>query len=189
MSNYVDVWLNNVNPLIHYERYGKKQKLKAFPVGTEELLEVQESDIEIVKGWKKDTKTVLLISHELSLTGAPRALVNMAIMLKKSGIKPVILSLKHGPMEKEIADLDIKLLVEPFLMMNCGLRHRALFRFLSVFDVVVFNTLETVWLIEHFSEIEARKICWLHEGRYSYMGWTRFKDLSMLFPNLIKFML
>lgn len=82
MSNYVDVWLNNVNPLIHYERYGKKQKLKAFPVGTEELLEVQESDIEIVKEWKKDTKTVLLISHELSLTGAPRALVNMAIMLK-----------------------------------------------------------------------------------------------------------
>lgn len=186
LSNYVDVWLNNVNPLIHYERYGKKQKLKAFPVGTEELLEVQESDIEIVKEWKKDTKTVLLISHELSLTGAPRALVNMAIMLKKSGIKPVILSLKHGPMEKEIADLDIKLLVEPFLLMNCGLRHRALFRFLSVFDVVVFNTLETVWLIEHFSEIEARKICWLHEGRYSYMGWTRFKDLSMLFSKFDK---
>ena len=83
LSNYVDVWLNNVNPLIHYERYGKKQRLKVFPVGTEELLEIQETDIEMVGKWREKTKTVLLISHELSLTGAPRTLLNMAIMLKK----------------------------------------------------------------------------------------------------------
>lgn len=181
LSNYVDVWLNNVNPLIHYERYGKKQRLKVFPVGTKELLEIQETDIEMVGKWREKTKTVLLISHELSLTGAPRALLNMAIMLKKIGATPVILSLKHGPMEKEISELGIKLLVEPFLLMNYNLRHWPLSGFLSNFDVVVFNTLETVWLIEHFSEIKAKKICWLHEGRYSYAGWTRFKDLSVLF--------
>lgn len=41
-------------------------------------------------------KDVLLVSHEMSLTGAPRALLTLAVELKAVGYNPVIFALKTG---------------------------------------------------------------------------------------------
>lgn len=174
--------LCQTNPLVHYERFSKKKKLEKFAVGSEIHFEVQEKDIVDIKEQRKHAKTVLLISHELSLTGAPRALLNMAVMLQEMGVTPVILSLRHGPMEKEIVDLNIKYFVEPYLFTNYALRHPMLSRFMEAFDVVVFNTLVVTWLIEHLSDIKSRKIAWLHEGSCSYDCMKDSMDFSTLFP-------
>lgn len=174
--------LCQTNPLVHYERFSKKKKLEKFAVGSEIHFEVQEKDIVDIKEQRKHAKTVLLISHELSLTGAPRALLNMAVMLQEMGVTPVILSLRHGPMEKEIVDLNIKYFVEPYLFTNYALRHAMLSRFMEAFDVVVFNTLVVTWLIEHLSDIKSRKIAWLHEGSCSYDCMKDSMDFSTLFP-------
>lgn len=181
LSNYTDVWYSNMNPLIHYELYGKKEGRKIFPVNLIEKLQIQESDIEFIHSNNGNIKTVLLISHELSLTGAPRALLNMTIILRKLGVMPVILSLRHGDMEKEIIDLGLKVLVEPFLYIKCDRGDNLLYRFFSGFNIVIFNTLDTVRFVEYFAGVNAKKICWLHEGSYSYDYWRESLNLPALF--------
>lgn len=174
--------LCSINPLVHYVRFRKRKNLERFPVGSVTHYEVQEKNIVHFTELSKKTKTVLLISHELSLTGAPRALLNMAVMLQEMGVTSVILSLRHGPMEKEISNLNIPYFVESYLHSNYVLRHPILFQFMQAFDVVMFNTLDVAWLIEPLSAISSRKIAWLHEGSTSYSILTNSFDFSVLFP-------
>jgi glycosyltransferase involved in cell wall biosynthesis len=50
---------------------------------------------------------ITLVSHELSLTGAPKLVVDLATSLIKKGYSPNIISLGGGPMEKELEKLGI----------------------------------------------------------------------------------
>lgn len=66
-----------------------------------------EEDMKLV-----DLENVLLISHELSMTGAPIALHYLARQLKKDGIFTVILSPKDGPLKSEIINDGFTVIVD-----------------------------------------------------------------------------
>ena len=153
-------------------------------VGESEKGGICRHDIELVRTQHASAKTVLLISHEFSQTGAPRALLNMGLMLKKRGVFPFVLSLLNGSLEDEVRDLGFGYVVEPFLSVKLAMQNQLVEEFLSCFDIVVFNTLDTVRLLQNFPERGARKICWLHEGRYSYDYFQTFLDIPSLFSKL-----
>lgn len=184
----INEWLryNDINPLLDYEQSKKKTKeRKKRKIVSVDSIEdpLQGWDAAYFDKYDSAAKKVLLISHELSLTGAPRALLNMAITLKELGAIPVFLSMKAGLMEQEVKDLGIELIVDPLFCLK--LKHGRLSSdcFLSVFDTIVFNTLDMAMLIEYFPVVKAKKISWLHEGSYGFGYLSQINDYSFLLPQ------
>lgn len=182
INYYTDVRMAQMNPLIHYEKFGRKENRKTCTVASVERNHVDISDIKRLKENCANKKTILLVSHEMSLTGAPRALLNMALILKKRGFCPVFLSLKHGALENEIENYELLYFIEPLFYTRIVRDNNYLKAFFAEFDVILFNTLDTVPLIGYFSDLNVKKICWLHEGKFSYDYYKEKFDLSVLFP-------
>ena len=49
----------------------------------------------------KKKQKILLVSHEMTYTGAPRSLLNIAKILKKSGTEVDVWTLKKGDFQRE----------------------------------------------------------------------------------------
>ena len=62
---------------------------------------ISEDEIIGINEQRKHSKTIILLTHEMSLTGAPRALFNLSLVLKKNGFYVMFVSLVPGPLEKE----------------------------------------------------------------------------------------
>lgn len=67
---------------------------------------------------KKKVKKISLITHELSLTGAPKLILDISICLKKNGYEPNIIAFKDGPLKEVIKRNGISLFVPPFSRSN-----------------------------------------------------------------------
>lgn len=184
LSDNPDALSWGINPIIYYEKHGKKRKNVIVPVGSTEVFRIQKADIEYIQRAHEKIRTILIISHELSLTGAPRAVLNMAVALKKKGALPVILALRGGGLERELIDSGIKYVKDPILFFR--MKYRNDFDiyelFLSMFDTIVFNTLVTIPFVEYFERSKAKKVCWLHEGSFSYRYFEKTIDIPFLLP-------
>lgn len=130
---------------------------------------------------RSDSYNVLLISHEMSLTGAPRALVYMALVMRKRGIEPVFLSDQYGPLTKEISDLGFKVIIEPLMNYVLSDKNSLLYLYVSQFDTIVFNTIVCAPLIIKMDSIPVKKILWLHEGSIMYEHYENVYDLYMIY--------
>lgn len=159
-------------PLTHYIKAGAKEKREILSVHEAKQLEINDKDIAEIKELHKENKTVLLISHELSLTGAPRALTNMAYAIKETGKIPVIISNKRGPLMTEIEDRGIVCKID--YSVNSVTDYvegggTKLLEYAKNFDYIVFNTILSIPLVYKFANCSAKKICWIHEGSMGYL--------------------
>lgn len=134
-----------------------------------EYLKIREEDEMYIYWYGKmalhqPEKIVILITHELSNTGAPIVLFYMAEILKRNGYYPVVFSRKDGELREEYRKKQISLIVDNGLCGNsfmlCDLIKRA--------RCVVCNTLEVGDLIEDCAQNSKKVVWWLHEGRQSY---------------------
>lgn len=183
LNAYTDMQSGKINPLLHYERRGKKEGRNIFKVGEWKETPVTPADIEtLASTTPASQRKVLFVSHELSLTGAPRALLNMVTVAQKAGIAPVILSLASGPMEAEIRRLGIRLYIRPSLHTQLLFGNKTLERFFAQFDLILFNTLATVSLLKDIPYNPAKKVCWLHEGSISHKHFGSFVNLPSILP-------
>lgn len=183
-----DVCASGMNPLLHYELRGRKKKRKKkrarYTLAEAAIWKLQEKDAaDVEKLRSTGQRPVLLVSHELTLTGAPRALLYMAVKLKEKGFAPVVLSLKRGPMEAELKALGIPLFIAPLLYAQLRFKEQSALRFLAAFDRMLFNTLATIQLAEFLPPSPVQKILWLHEGTTSYANYGRYVELPMLFER------
>lgn len=100
-------------------------------------------------------KKVLLISHEMSYTGAPRSLLNMAKVLQKEKIKVSVWSLETGEFEREFAKEKIEVkVVSNISAIELEVRE---------YDVVILNTFFTAGLVSRFQNI-TRTILYIREA-------------------------
>lgn len=157
-SAHPDILFAEMNPLLHYEVAGKSENRK---------ISRAINDNNFSASCSTDA-TVLLFSHELSLTGAPIALLNMAKSLVKQGINPIIISPEHGDLEADIKASNIPYIVEPRLFFKLNKKDKGLYKFLSSFKLIVFNTIVTLRYAQYFKDIPAKKICWVHDGDFGY---------------------
>ncbi len=171
LAMYPDLNNADICPLVHYIMAGAKEKREILSISEAKQLEINDNDIKEIKNLHKDRETVLLISHELSLTGAPRALANMAYAIKEIGKVPVIISNKRGPLMKEIEDKGIICKVDYTvysIMNNNDNGSNKLIEYAKHFDYIVFNTILSIPLVYKFASNNAQKICWIHEGSIGY---------------------
>lgn len=68
--------------------------------------------ISFLRKLKKDKRKILLVSHEMTYTGAPQSLLLIAKVFQKMGYEVDVVTLKAGKFAKEFTKLGIKVSVE-----------------------------------------------------------------------------
>ena len=105
-------------------------------------------------------KRFLLILHELTNTGAPRAVLNLCKTLISLGVDVWVISLKDGPLLDEFKNTGVKTFCLNYKKIK---KYSFLFYF---FDVVICNTICCYKLVDWFLKIHINIYWWLHEASY-----------------------
>lgn len=127
---------------------------------------------------KKETKKVLLVTHEMMLTGAPIALFYFAKMLKEEEMCPVILAPSGGMLEDECKRYGIPALIDPSLY-----KEKRYKLYIDLFDMVIANTIASAPVINGLSESRIPVLWWLHEAEASYQDENFFKAMPQHIPD------
>lgn len=139
----------------------------------------------MIESYQAKSGKILLFSHELSLTGAPRALLNLAKNLQQMGVEPVIISPFFGDIEHELRKYNIEYYVEPLLLMKLLFQDKKLRSFFQSFDLILFNTLVSLRYVKYINS-QAKKIAWIHEVSAAYDREDASYDLAESFSLLNK---
>lgn len=170
-KDFPDVKRNPVPHLLHYELQ-KKSGGRGYINAATGFYQNKDLQILIMTGMYQvlervvksgtNQKRVLLISHLMNLTGAPKVLLNMALALKKNGYDPVIATLKQGELSRVAEEEDIPVVV--LSAFEDEKLAKNIVSFANLFEVIVFNTVESMRIAHILKYTKAYKIAWLHEG-------------------------
>jgi GT2 family glycosyltransferase/2-polyprenyl-3-methyl-5-hydroxy-6-metoxy-1,4-benzoquinol methylase len=108
-------------------------------------------------------KDILLVTHELSLTGAPIVLLSVARFAVENQFFPVVLSFKDGPLRKQYEQMGITVIIDESVE-GCSW---ILNKFIRNFDIVFVNTVVCYPVIELLRDSLPKVYWWLHEGEYA----------------------
>ena len=120
-------------------------------------------------------RNLLLISQDLSLSGAPIMVSHLAKWCKAHGIFVVVMSPVDGPLRETLVEADIPLIIDPLLATGYEAftkfgshlpvrSHRSFTRFARDFDCVVASTIFAAPLIRDASKEAIPHIWWIQEG-------------------------
>ena len=112
-------------------------------------------------------KKILLFSHEMTSTGAPLALLQVAKLLKIKGFYPVVICQSHGPLEIELQSNNIAYYSDVNLMERLANKEKNLMEFIEQFDCLVYNTIVSL-MYSRYINTKKRTIIWIHEGEAGY---------------------
>lgn len=108
-------------------------------------------------------KRMLMISHELSLTGAPLVLVNAAKILKDAGWQILVVSKDNGPVKEAFLKEGI-----PVAVMGNMDSEETWIPFARTFNLVFVNTVVPFHQIEKLSSETVPVMWWIHDARSGY---------------------
>jgi glycosyltransferase involved in cell wall biosynthesis len=124
---------------------------------------------------------ILLVTHELARTGAPRALLHMAQTIRREfGASPVILSPSDGPMRPAFEQAGAFVLVHPTVFRQTDSFFQS---FASSCSAVIVNGIGSTGFLLHNASSCKRLHWWLHETTRSFDAYIRpywGKDLAGL---------
>lgn len=103
------------------------------------------------------TKKILLVSHEMSYTGAPRSLLNMTRIFMKMGYVVSVWTLQDGTFKKEF----LKLGIEVSDVEDCVYQMQ---EEIKTFDLVILNTFFSAVLVRYMQSL-TRTILYLREAQ------------------------
>jgi len=107
-------------------------------------------------------KKILFISHELSLTGAPLTLSDLARYLTGQGYAITVLSPIHGHLEKTYHEFGAEVIINPLILRDS----RELLRYIENCDLLLANTI-LAWRAIYSAKALAKPcIWWVHESQF-----------------------
>lgn len=116
-------------------------------------------------------KKVLLVTHDMSLTGAPIVLLYMAKILEKNGYKVDVYSKTTGPLVFEFLKQDISVhIFDEFHFMR-----EEVTTYFNEYNLVVINTVTLFKLVHEVEIIGIPIIWWLHEEDDVYQSYRMTK--------------
>jgi glycosyltransferase involved in cell wall biosynthesis/SAM-dependent methyltransferase len=125
---------------------------------------------------------VLFVSHELTLTGAPRMLLYAAQAVLARGGFPVVVAPTDGPMRLELIQAGIAVIVDESVTQN----HFLFGGFAKNFDTVVINTIALANVVKQLQMFEDLDIVWwLHEGRALQAELAKQTDINRKSVRLV----
>lgn len=111
----------------------------------------------------REGKRILLITHELSMTGAPVVLSHAARILREAGWQAVLVSPEDGILKKTFLEEQIPVLIEENIMTDS-----AWLAYAREFDLILVNTVVPFPCIERLGNFSMPVIWWIHDARNGY---------------------
>lgn len=109
------------------------------------------------------SKLVLVFSNEMDLSGAPIALLNALIALKKLGYYPILISPTDGKLRTKITNLNIPVIVYKDLYFGTKIEE-----FYEIFDFLFINTLCFSPNVIRLNGTKNKILWWIHEAGICY---------------------
>lgn len=109
-------------------------------------------------------KNILIITHELSRSGAPVVLFDLVKTLIENNCFPVVLSFRDGPLKAEYLGMGVTVIVADSVYFD----NKQFRNFAFNFDLVVACTLGTSTAVRALGDIYPNVLWWLHEGKMAY---------------------
>ena len=106
-----------------------------------------------------DGPDILIVSHDLTNSGAPRVAADMAIALKQSGAFVVVTCPTDGPMRARLAEADIPVIIDALALTD----HASFRDFARNFDTVIVNTV-IGWRVVKQLDSETEVRWYIHES-------------------------
>lgn len=114
-------------------------------------------------------KKVLVLTHELSMTGAPIVLLYAVEVLKEEGYQLFILSQKDGMLKEKFLDKQIPVLIDGELYKN----NRWL-SYAKEFDLIFVNTIVPFSCIEQLKDVDIPVVWWIHDAKEGYERYLKY---------------
>ena len=109
-------------------------------------------------------KDILLITHELTRSGAPIVLKNVVRYFLEKGDYPVVVSPLDGPLRQEFLDMGIPVIIDESVING----HWTFEHFARNFDLVIANTIAVSTAVSKLSNSLPPVIWWIHEGKIAF---------------------
>ena len=120
-------------------------------------------------------RNLLLISHDLSLSGAPMMVSHLAKWCMAQGLFVVVMSPVDGPLRETLVKADVPVIVDPLLATGYEAftkfgrqlpikSHRSFTKFARDFDCIVASTIFAAPLIRDARAESIPHVWWIHEG-------------------------
>jgi GT2 family glycosyltransferase/glycosyltransferase involved in cell wall biosynthesis len=106
-----------------------------------------------------ESRDVLFVSHDLSLSGAPILLLHLVNWCKANGIFPVLIAPEGGALREKFEAADITTIIDPLVATG----HESFRKLLRDFDCVVTNTIKTWPAVRAAHREGVPVLWWLHE--------------------------
>ncbi|RUX75753.1 glycosyltransferase [Mesorhizobium sp. M7A.F.Ca.US.006.04.2.1] len=119
----------------------------------------------IVDSWSHNYeagKDILIVSHDMTESGAPRVVLDMARALSSAGNFVVVMAPADGPMRKYINELGVTVIVDELLFE----RHDTVLKFGRNFDTVIVNTVLGWPIISQLAEL-VPTFWYIHESEFA----------------------
>lgn len=154
--NYVDIYSTETCPILHYELSGKKEDRKVYQTDFSRNFFTSKKNTNESRNQKK----ILLISHELSYTGAPLLLLNVADIFMSLGYGVIVASPKDGDLKKEFLEKGIDVCIDTELSYS-----NTSIEFYREKNVVfcIANSINSVVAYLNISK-KIKSILWIHEN-------------------------
>ncbi|WP_177171146.1 glycosyltransferase family 4 protein [[Clostridium] aminophilum] len=133
---------------------------------------------EIIQKYDARKKSILLISHELSLTGAPIVLINLARKLMEIGYQVILIA----PKDTDFLDADHYELTDgvPIVTFRPLFESDFILRSADLFDVFIPNTICCAPIVRMLDHTDQNIVWWIHEPFSSYG-----RDSAELMPETV----
>lgn len=152
-------WSNYLSDDPYYTKTMQTQIINSFPYNFNIF---QKSKIK-VNDDNFSGRNILIISHELSMTGAPITLQYVVKALIKNGDYPVILSPKDGKLKDEFLKEGIPVIIDDSIYGSDNWMNLA-----ENFDIIIVNTIVQYLNIIELSKTSIPTLWWIHDAREGY---------------------
>lgn len=132
-----------------------------------------DSQLEARSSKLEATKDFLLVSHDLSLSGAPIMLLQLCRLLIRNGCFVTVICETDGPTGSMFTQAGASVIIDSLLLRQ----HDSLIRFARNFDHVICNTVVTWPVVQQLSPV-TNTLWWLHEAKVIdlFVNEPGFKD-------------
>lgn len=129
---------------------------------------------------KSHSKRVLVLTHELSLTGAPLVLVQAVKVLTQSNFGVVVASPEDGPLRETYLQMKVPVIIDPLLQYDFEY-----IKYAYDFNFVIVSTVVLWQCIEAFSKTSLPVLWWVHDSRIGYENYLRYVMPKTIGENIL----
>lgn len=126
-----------------------------------------------------EARKILVLSHELSLTGAPIVLRHAVHILQEENCHVVVISPQDGPLRSAFLQENVPVIIRKDLDES-----DEWLRWANEFDLILVNTIVPYRQIQQLGNIQKPVMWWLHDAKCGYQDYLQYVLPEALSENI-----